>query len=131
MKRLFILLLSLLSFSEVQSQNIINTGSGTGQMPADDAEETAAPARVVVNDATSMEIASMHQEGHQIIFDQLPAINSLTVHITDASGNEVISKKISAKKNVIDISRLKQGMHFVTLVSDRSDRRKSFTLSID
>ena len=111
----------------VSAQNIstLSAEAGGGN------NKTTPSATIVYADPSSLENTLMTQVEKHIVFTQLPPAKSLMVRVTDANGNQVISKKISDKKNVVDISRLRKGMHFVTLISEQTNKKKSFTLPIE
>jgi hypothetical protein len=101
------------------------------------AEETVSgPARaesatnVIYADPYTFEYAEMTVENDQLHFVNLPSF-AMTMHITDANGNELATRKISRKNNIVNVSKLKKGIHFVTLTADNSYSRKAFTLNRD
>ncbi|RYY30350.1 MAG: T9SS type A sorting domain-containing protein [Chitinophagaceae bacterium] len=135
MKAVF-LFLAMFSFADIHAQAFNSTGSGNHTLAPNDidaAEETIAPPapRVMSANLNPVEAILMEHEGSKLMFDQLPPVNSLTVHITDADGTELITRKLGAIRESVDIKKLKKGMHFVTIISENSATRKSFTLNID
>jgi len=135
MKRFTLLLVFVIAgLSAANAQNFTNTGSGVNQIDKDDERENAGPAKsdpapkVIYSDPYSMEHITMEQEENAIRFDNLPDI-AMTLHITDGNGNEVLTKKLSKKNGTADVKRLRKGIHFVTLMSDNTNSRKSFTLN--
>jgi hypothetical protein len=142
MKKLFILFLLTVGINAAQAQpSIENTGSGVNQTTVsdddNDADQNAAAAgkaeanRAAMANAISMDYMTMNVQDNAVVFDNMPNLNSITVHITTANGDEVITKKITAKNNKVSISRLRKGVHFITLTTDNSDSRRSFTLNRD
>jgi len=136
MKRLTLLAIFFAAYNAASAQNTFsNTGSGLNQLDMSDREEEASgPAAntssttVVYADPYSMEHTTMDISENTIQFNNLPKIGMI-MHITDAKGNELITRKLSAKNNTANISHLKNGVHFVTLVTDNMSRRKSFMLN--
>lgn len=135
MKRSTLLLVFVIAgFSAANAQNFVNTGSGVNQVDKDDERENAGPAKsepspkVIYSDPYSMEHITMEEEENAIRFDNLPDI-AMTLHITDGNGNEVITKKLSKKTGGANVKGLKKGIHFVTLTSDNTNNRKTFTLN--
>lgn len=132
MKRFMLLmLLSASAVTVAQAQTFSNTGSGTNHINMED-EQEAGPSKKeasnIVYENPSIDQTSMDVQENTLSFLNLPE-NSMTLHITDANGNELITKKLTKKNSTADITRLKKGMHFVTITSDNTDNRKSFTLN--
>jgi len=135
MKR-FTCLLIILAAGTVaaHAQNFVNTGSGVNTVDAREDQEAAGPARsepaakVIYADPYSMEHITMQEEDNILHFENLPDM-VMTMHITDGNGNEVLARSLSRKNNTARIKGLKKGIHFVTLMSDNTGIRKSFTLN--
>ena len=50
------------------------------------------------------------------------------MYVTDAKGNELVSKMIDSKNNAVDIRRLRKGVFFATVIDDIHELRKSFVV---
>lgn len=134
MKRIILAALVIFGAASVQAQSNIHAQASTVKTVAvEDEEETdpepAKPAAKALITAETIENASMTMEEGKIVFEHLPVSNDITLHITDEQGREVITKRVNGKRNSVDISRLRKGMHFVTLTSDSNGNRKTFTLA--
>jgi hypothetical protein len=93
------------------------------------ATTSAAPSKIVYASPYSLDYTTMTVDGNNLSFENLPQQGSLTLYITDSKGNEMMSQKLYSKRNTTNIARLKDGMYFVTLISENTTARKSFTLS--
>lgn len=135
MKRFTLIFAMLTATVAVYGQTYSNTGSGVNKIDTKaEEEEASGPSRsdavtkIVYTSPYSMDYTTMDVQDNKIQFNNLPDI-AMTLHITDANGNELISRRLSKKSAIADISRLKSGMHFVTIISDNSNTRKVFTLN--
>jgi hypothetical protein len=86
--------------------------------------------KVVFASPYSLDYTTMNFSDNILGFENLPQQGNLSLFITDSKGNEMLSKKLSYKKNTTNISRLKNGIYFITLISESGGRR-SFTLVKD
>ena len=135
MKRSYLIFALLIAGNTAFAQNYTNTGSGVNKVDIkDDEEETSGPSRsdavtkVVYASPYSMDYMTMDVQDNKLQFNNVPDI-SMTLHITDANGNELVNRRMTKRSAMADISRLKAGMHFVTIISDNSNTRKVFTLN--
>jgi hypothetical protein len=83
---------------------------------------------VVSKEAFSLENIEMEKENHSLRFTSLPTNLLLKVYVTDAKGNELVSKMIDSKNNAVDIRRLRKGVFFATVIDDVHELRKSFVV---
>ena len=134
MKRSYLIFALLIAGNTAFAQNYTNTGSGVNKVDIKDDEETTGPSRsdavtkVVYANPYSMDYMTMDVQDNKLQFNNVPDI-SMTLHITDANGNELVNRRMTRRSAMADISRLKAGMHFVTIISDNSNTRKVFTLN--
>lgn len=133
MKRFTLLFVFVVAGFSANAQNFTHTNSGVIK-DTEDNQQQSGPAKsdpvvkVVYADPHSMEYITMDMQEDKIFFSNLPDM-AITMHITDGNGNELFARKLSRKNNFADIKRLKKGLHFVTLLSDNTGSRKSFTLN--
>jgi hypothetical protein len=125
-----IFFLSIFGFASVHAQTFKNTGSGLNQVVIDkeDTSEENESEDVVSKEAFSLENIEMEKENHSLRFTSLPTNLLLKVYVTDAKGNELVSKMIDSKNNAVDIRRLRKGVFFATVIDDVHELRKSFVV---
>ena len=125
-----IFFLSFFSFASVQAQTFKNTGSGLNQVVIDkeDTSEENESEEVLSKESFSLENIEMEKENHSLRFTSLPTNLLLKVYVTDAKGNELVSKMIDSKNNAVDIRRLRKGVFFATVIDDIHELRKSFVV---
>jgi len=86
--------------------------------------------RVSYINQDAMSFINMRVKDQWAYFDNIDGLGVLKVHVTNASGREVLNRKLSDKTNAIDISRLTKGLYFITLISENTESRKAFTLNL-
>lgn len=129
MKPLSFLFVLLLAAFSGQAQELASETPGTGKSSAKTEMATSSPnPRIVYADPYSTDHTQMELQGNILSFQNLPK-TSLKIHITNGSGREVAVKSLSIKKNTVDISRLENGIHFVTLISENNGSRKTFSFT--
>lgn len=128
MKKAILAILLLIAASDTYAQKASGTdeghGNGAGPSPT---EET--PAKLIYRNGPSIDYITMDVQKDFLLLDNVPNLNSIRLHITDAKGNERMSQKIETYSNKVNIARLPKGLYFVTIVSENSDNRKAFTFS--
>ena len=73
--------------------------------------------------------ATMSVKENKAFFGNIDGISVLKVFVTDTEGEVVYSGSLNKKNNAINIKSLRKGLYFVTLLSEKTDHRKSFTLN--
>jgi biopolymer transport protein ExbD len=123
--------LILLSLMAIFCASVLATAQSVNvNVKPSEKDATSADKKVVyVNSNDAMSYISLRVKDNLAYFDNLGE-NSLRVHVTNASGKEIVSRKIDTHSNAFDISAFSKGLYFVTLVNEDNDARKSFTLNL-
>ena len=128
---IFILLVLSASYGAEAQSTFSNTGSGLNDITrfidprdsiSDDNEIVTRPDASAIADLNG---ATIEVTDDEVIFDGLPD-RLVTVHLTDADGELLLSRSISNMKNTIGIKRLGAGVFYITLIY-KEDRR-NFTI---
>lgn len=121
MKRLFSTLAFITGLTPIFAQS-----SHNGYRDGWPASSTSEPAAEIDYESTEMVL-----EANRIRFTDLPAMRKATwAIITNAEGEYIKEKRVFTSEDVIDVSRLKNGLYFVTLVY-RNKSKKGFVLHIE
>jgi len=119
MKKLLFVTLALSTLLSVQ------TTTSFGKNPDDKKKkETTATANSDYFNATNFTLVD-----HVVTLTNIPSDRRVRAYISNTDGDTQISKHITAQNNTIDVSGLKKGMYFLTLMA--GDYRKGYTLTIE
>ncbi len=87
-------------------------------------------AKVVYTNQDGMSFINMRVKDKWAYFDNIDGLGQIKVHVTNASGREMFTRKLEGKSNAMDISTLSKGLYFITLINENTENRKAFTLNL-
>lgn len=127
MKSLLSLLLMLGTFAIANAQSSFSQEEKSAGVSAG----KATPAKVVYVDRSANPMAriEMSVADGWASFHNLDGMSGLRVYVTNGNGNVEIDRKISGERNAIELSKLRKGLYFVTLINEATSERRSFTLN--
>jgi len=86
--------------------------------------------KVVYTNQDGMSFINMRVKDKWVFFDNIDGLGQIKVHVTNASGREMFTRKLEGKSNAMDISTLSKGLYFITLINENTENRKAFTLNL-
>lgn len=125
------MLICLLSTMTIAAQaQSVNNKIPVSETPATPVITGNTASKPVYAGQDGMSFINMRVKDNWAFFDNIDGLGLINVHVTNASGREVLSRRISGKTNAVDVTALKKGLYFITLISENTENRKAFTISL-